>query len=204
MLRLLARPGPKGPLRHEPRCRFVAAAWRRLRLLPEPHEAMFIVRQTFGKRDAETAASLTIALREAGGAHGPKPLTPKQLDEGLQSASVLVAGASMMFAKWAAEFQSHANQLPLFGAWGHRVATRWARRLASSAAERRLATRRQTSSDPTAPAATPTSATTTRAPPQRPHASSPRAPRPRALPRRAHCACTPCKPTATRRAGTGD
>lgn len=44
----------------------------------------------------------------------PAPLTAATLDEGLQSASVLVAGASMMFAKWARGFQAHTNQLPLF------------------------------------------------------------------------------------------
>ena len=30
------------------------------------------------------------------------------------SSRVLAAGASAMFAKWAYEFQSHTNQLPLF------------------------------------------------------------------------------------------
>ena len=86
-----------------------------LRLLPEPRDAMLIVRQTFGRRADEVAAELTISLRAGGVAGGrPTPLTPARLDEGLQSAGVLVAGASMMFARWAAGFQAHTNELPLF------------------------------------------------------------------------------------------
>ena len=86
-----------------------------LRLVQDPPEAMFIVRQTFGRRSEEEAASLSIALRgDGGGSGGGTPLTPKRLDDGLQSASVLVAGASAMFAKWAYGFQAHANTLPLF------------------------------------------------------------------------------------------
>ena len=41
-------------------------------------------------------------------------ITAAQVDEGLQSAAILVAGASAMFAKWARGFQPHANTLPLF------------------------------------------------------------------------------------------
>jgi hypothetical protein len=86
-----------------------------LQLVQDPPEAMFIVRQTFGRRTEEVAASLSIVLRgEGGGIGGGTPLTPKRLDDGLQSASVLVAGASAMFAKWAYGFQAHANALPLF------------------------------------------------------------------------------------------
>eukprot|EP00316_Scyphosphaera_apsteinii_P023986 CAMPEP_0119322068 /NCGR_PEP_ID=MMETSP1333-20130426/57211_1 /TAXON_ID=418940 /ORGANISM="Scyphosphaera apsteinii, Strain RCC1455" /LENGTH=342 /DNA_ID=CAMNT_0007329203 /DNA_START=81 /DNA_END=1106 /DNA_ORIENTATION=+ len=83
-----------------------------LRLKPEPREAMFIVRQTFGDRANESAAHVTISLR---GGHGvPAPLTAKKLEQSLQGAGVLVAGASMMFARWAHEFQAHTNELPLF------------------------------------------------------------------------------------------
>ena len=86
-----------------------------LRLEPEPREAMFIVRQTFGDRSTEVPASLTITRRHGdGSAAAPLPLTSQQLDQGLQSAAVLVAGASAMFAKWARGFQSHTNELPLF------------------------------------------------------------------------------------------
>ncbi|KOO27267.1 hypothetical protein Ctob_007310 [Chrysochromulina tobinii] len=60
-------------------------------------------------------ASLRIARRtSAGGVAVPRPLTSARLDEGLQSAAVLAAGASSMFSKWARDFQSHTNTLPLF------------------------------------------------------------------------------------------
>ena len=84
-----------------------------LRLAPDPPEATFLVRQTFGRRAEEVAASLSISLRGGSGG-GAAPLTPKRLDDGLQSAGVLVAGASAMFAKWAYGFQAHTNALPLF------------------------------------------------------------------------------------------
>lgn len=83
-----------------------------LRLEPKIPSAMFIVRQTFGDRQCELAASLKIECLD--GKQQPSPLTPARLDEALRSTGMLVAGASMMFARWAAEFQSHQNQLPLF------------------------------------------------------------------------------------------
>ena len=73
---------------------------------------MFIVRQTFGIRASEQPARLSIARRHGTGE--PTPLSAAKLDEGLQATAVLVAGASAMFAKWAAGFQQHTNQLPLF------------------------------------------------------------------------------------------
>ena len=38
----------------------------------------------------------------------------RQVDEGLRSAGTLVAGASLLFAKWARDFQAHSNALPRF------------------------------------------------------------------------------------------
>jgi len=83
-----------------------------LKLKPEPREAMFILRQTFGDRTKETPARVSISLR--GGQGGPSPLTAVKLEQALQGAGVLVAGASMMFARWARGFQEHTNELPLF------------------------------------------------------------------------------------------
>ena len=54
------------------------------------------------------------ATSSSGAVARPRQLTAERLDEGLQSAAVLVAGASAMFAKWAYGFQGHTNQLPLF------------------------------------------------------------------------------------------
>ena len=74
-----------------------------------------IVRQTFADRDRERPADLTIErINCAAEDKRPAPLTPQQLDEGLKSASLLVAGASLMFAKWARDFQRHSNTLPRF------------------------------------------------------------------------------------------
>jgi hypothetical protein len=36
------------------------------------------------------------------------------IDEGLKTASMFVAGASLMFTRWAGGYQKHTNQLPLF------------------------------------------------------------------------------------------
>lgn len=44
----------------------------------------------------------------------PGHATPALIDEGLKSASTLVAGASLMFAKWARDFKKHSNELPMF------------------------------------------------------------------------------------------
>ncbi|MEE2733278.1 MAG: DUF1214 domain-containing protein [Pseudomonadota bacterium] len=74
-----------------------------------------IVRQTFLEREREIPAELHIERICADGEHsGPAPLTPQQVDAGLKSTSTLVAGAALLFAKWARDFQQHSNQLPQF------------------------------------------------------------------------------------------
>jgi len=71
-----------------------------------------IVRQTFLDRTSEQPADLVIERID--GPNTPTALDPQRLDEGLKSASTLVAGASLLFAKWARDFQTHSNRLPLF------------------------------------------------------------------------------------------
>lgn len=78
----------------------------------EDTTSLLIVRQTFLNRFAEVPAELSI---HAG--HDrikPAPLTPKQIDEGLKTAGLFVAGASLLFARWAKGFQKHTNRLPQF------------------------------------------------------------------------------------------
>ncbi|MEP9416329.1 hypothetical protein ABLE92_18615 [Gordonia sp. VNQ95] len=81
---------------------------------------LLIVRQTFADRNTETPADLRIDLIDdaAEGTDAsppaPAPLTAAQLDAGLGKASLLVAGASMLFAKWAHDFAKHTNELPMF------------------------------------------------------------------------------------------
>jgi hypothetical protein len=73
---------------------------------------LLIVRQTFGDRSKETLA--TLKIERVDGPHVARPLTPERLVDGLESAGTLVAGASLLFAKWARDFQAHSNQLPRF------------------------------------------------------------------------------------------
>ena len=80
-----------------------------------PETGALVVRQTFGDRDAESPAELTIE-RINRPAEEPRAshLTARALDEGLQKAGTFVAGAPLLFAKWARDFQKHSNELPLF------------------------------------------------------------------------------------------
>ena len=74
-----------------------------------------VVRQTFLDRERERPAELRIERIDCP-AHErrPAPLTPGQLDGGLSKAGALVAGAPLLFAKWARDFQKHSNALPMF------------------------------------------------------------------------------------------
>lgn len=83
----------------------------------DPQTGCLIVRQTFLDRVAEVPAELYIErICAVGELPSPSRVTPKAVDEGLKSASTLVAGASLLFAKWARDFQAHSNTLPLFDA----------------------------------------------------------------------------------------
>jgi hypothetical protein len=44
----------------------------------------------------------------------PAPITPLHLEKGLAKAGQLVAGASLMFARWSRDFMKTANELPRF------------------------------------------------------------------------------------------
>ena len=92
-------------------CRPHAKNW----LPMQPDSGNLIVRQTFLDRARETPAELHIECigSQQDPAH-PNRLTPEQVDRGLKSTSTLVAGASLLFAKWARDFQRHSNQLPMF------------------------------------------------------------------------------------------
>ncbi len=81
-------------------------------LKTEPATTMLMVRQTFLNRFAETPAEVVIVNLD--GRTAPDPVTPAMIDEGLKTASMFVAGASYLFARWANGFQKHTNRLPLF------------------------------------------------------------------------------------------
>ena len=78
----------------------------------EADSSMVIVRQTFKDRSREVPAELSIERISGDGI--PSPVTAQSVDHGLNMASTLVAGASMLFAKWARDFQKHTNELPMF------------------------------------------------------------------------------------------
>lgn len=78
----------------------------------KPETGNLVVRQTFLDRATEIPADLEIEL--VGTDKEPTVVTPKMIDDGLKSASTLVAGASLLFAKWARDFKKHSNELPMF------------------------------------------------------------------------------------------
>jgi hypothetical protein len=78
----------------------------------EPETTLLMVRQTFGNRENEIPAALEI--HNLDGRTAPDPLTPERVDKGLQTAALFVAGASMLFSRWANGFRSHTNRLPQF------------------------------------------------------------------------------------------
>lgn len=78
----------------------------------EENTSLLMVRQTYLDREVEVPVDMTI---KAIGVEGhPGLISPKQLDEGLNMASLFVAGAPMLFSKWAKGFQKHSNKLPMF------------------------------------------------------------------------------------------
>ncbi len=80
-----------------------------------PETGTLVVRQTFGDRNAETPAELAIERINCPDAERrASHLTARALDDGLQKAGAFVAGAPLLFAKWARDFKRHSNELPLF------------------------------------------------------------------------------------------
>jgi hypothetical protein len=78
----------------------------------EDTTSLVMVRQTFLDRKKEIPAGVTI--QNLDGRKAPGPVTPVRVDEGLKTASMFVAGASLLFARWANGFQKHSNKLPQF------------------------------------------------------------------------------------------
>ena len=80
-----------------------------------PETGTLVVRQTYLNRDEELPAELQIERINCDPEdRTPEPIRPEQLDAGLKSVATLVAGASLMFSKWARDFTRHSNELPLF------------------------------------------------------------------------------------------
>ncbi|MFC2090669.1 DUF1214 domain-containing protein [Bacteroidota bacterium] len=78
----------------------------------EQETSLLIVRQTFLDRSREIPAELEVI--NLTGSNKPGPLTTKQVDEGLKTASMFVGGAALLFKNWAIGFKKHTNKLPQF------------------------------------------------------------------------------------------
>lgn len=78
----------------------------------EDSSSLLMVRQTFLDRKSEVPAELKIENLD--GRTSPDPVTPEKIDKGLATAALFVAGAPVLFSKWANGFQKHQNQLPIF------------------------------------------------------------------------------------------
>jgi hypothetical protein len=78
----------------------------------EDETGMVMVRQTFLNRFEEVPAEITI--ENSNGKKSPDSITPKLIDEGLKMAAMFVAGAPILFTRWAKGFKKHANTLPQF------------------------------------------------------------------------------------------
>jgi len=78
----------------------------------EPESTLLMVRQTYYDRKNEIPAAVYIENMD--GRKAPDPITPDRLVEGLRTTALFVAGASMLFARWAHGFRKHTNRLPQF------------------------------------------------------------------------------------------
>lgn len=76
----------------------------------ENETSMLMVRQTFMDRENERIADLKVET--INGNSYPKPLGIDHMINGLNLAGTFVSGASLLFAKWANDFQNHTNTLP--------------------------------------------------------------------------------------------
>lgn len=78
----------------------------------EEESTLLMVRQTYLDRDNEQP--IDVHIENLDGRKHPDPLSPEALDKGLKTASLFIAGAPFLFAKWAKGFQKHVNKLPVF------------------------------------------------------------------------------------------
>jgi hypothetical protein len=81
-------------------------------LKTDDETSLVMVRQTYLDRSKEQAAD--VKIENLDGRKAPDPITPAQIDEGLKTASMFVAGASLLFSRWAKGFQQYTNKLPQF------------------------------------------------------------------------------------------
>lgn len=78
----------------------------------EEDTSIVMVRQTFLHHFKEVPAE--VQIENISGNKTPTAITPQAIDEGLKTASMFIAGAPVLFARWANGFQKHTNKLPQF------------------------------------------------------------------------------------------
>lgn len=78
----------------------------------EEDTSLVMVRQTFLNRANEVPCE--VHIKNLNGPTVPGNISPQRLEAGLRMASMFVAGAPLLFARWANGFQKHVNTLPLF------------------------------------------------------------------------------------------
>uniref|UniRef100_A0A7S2RA94 DUF1214 domain-containing protein n=2 Tax=Mucochytrium quahogii TaxID=96639 RepID=A0A7S2RA94_9STRA len=83
-----------------------------LKTLSDPETGLLLVRQTREDHENEILAEVTVECTS--GNNQPSPCTAYSVDQALNTSAMFVAGAPIMFARWANNFQKHCNQLPLF------------------------------------------------------------------------------------------
>ena len=78
----------------------------------EDDTSLIMVRQTFLNRQTETPCE--VHIENLNGRRFRIIFLRARVEEGLRMASMFVAGAPLLFARWAKGFQKHTNQLPQF------------------------------------------------------------------------------------------
>jgi hypothetical protein len=78
----------------------------------EEDTSLLMVRQTYLDRENESPAEMHIEALNT--TVIPGSINSRQVDTGLNMASLFVAGAPMLFSRWAKGFQQHTNRLPKF------------------------------------------------------------------------------------------
>lgn len=78
----------------------------------EDDTSIVMVRQTFLHRFKEVPAE--VQIENISGNKTPEPITAQAIDDGLKTAALFIAGAPLLFARWANGFQKHTNKLPQF------------------------------------------------------------------------------------------
>lgn len=78
----------------------------------EETTTIVMVRQTFLHRHKEIPVE--VQIENLHGSNVPSSLTPESIDNGLKTAALFIAGAPLLFTRWAKGFQKHTNKLPQF------------------------------------------------------------------------------------------